>query len=75
MKRVNTRGLQQANKCMIMAAVAYNLKKLLKFTTYKSVSIAKAMQIRAEKSLLKLVLDLYLLLMIIAGKVLTRSKT
>ncbi len=26
-KRVNTRGLQQANKCMLMAAVAYNLKK------------------------------------------------
>jgi hypothetical protein len=31
MKRVNTRGLTQANKCMIMAAVAYNPKKLIKF--------------------------------------------
>jgi transposase len=30
MKRVNTRGLELANKCMLMAAVAYNLKKLLK---------------------------------------------
>jgi hypothetical protein len=30
MRRINTRGIKQANKCMIMAAVAYNLKKLLK---------------------------------------------
>lgn len=32
MRRVNTRGIEQANKCMLMAAIAYNLKKLLKFT-------------------------------------------
>ena len=31
MKRINTRGLHKATKCMIMAAIAYNLKKLLKF--------------------------------------------
>ena len=36
MKRINTKGLVQANKCMTMAAVAYNIKKLLKFTTRKS---------------------------------------
>jgi len=30
MKRVNTKGLEQANKCLTMAATAYNLKKLLK---------------------------------------------
>ena len=30
MRRVNTRGIQQANKCMLMAAVAYNLKKLMR---------------------------------------------
>lgn len=30
MKQVNTKGLSLANKCMIMAAVAYNLKKLIK---------------------------------------------
>ena len=30
MKRVNTKGLMQANKCLTIAAVAYNLKKLLK---------------------------------------------
>ena len=31
MKRVNTIGIKQAGKCMIMAAFAYNLKKLLNF--------------------------------------------
>jgi len=30
LKRVNTRGIQQVNKCITMAAVAYNLKKLIK---------------------------------------------
>ena len=31
MKRVNTRGIKLANKCMLMAAIAYNLKKMMKF--------------------------------------------
>lgn len=30
MRQVTTKGIALANKCMIMAAVAYNLKKLLK---------------------------------------------
>ncbi|MDB5274963.1 MAG: transposase [Chitinophagaceae bacterium] len=30
-KKANSRGLDQANKCLTMAAVAYNLKKLLKY--------------------------------------------
>lgn len=33
MKRINTRGIKLANKCLIMAAVAYNIKKLIKFKT------------------------------------------
>lgn len=56
MKRVNTRGIQQANKCMLMAAVAYNLKKLLRFKTDNACTIAKAMQMKAEKAVLMLVL-------------------
>jgi len=35
MKRVNTRGIKLANKCMLMSAVAYNLKKMLKFKSNK----------------------------------------
>jgi hypothetical protein len=30
-KRVNAKGLNQANKCLTMAAVAYNLKKMLRY--------------------------------------------
>ena len=44
MRRVNTRGLQQANNCMLMAAVAYNLKKLMKWTTKKVQADVKALQ-------------------------------
>jgi adenine-specific DNA glycosylase len=35
MKRVNTRGIQQANKHVLMAALTYNLKKYLKFIARK----------------------------------------
>ena len=35
LKRVNTRGIKQANKHVMMAALTYNLKKLLKWTSKK----------------------------------------
>ena len=35
MRRVNTRGLAMANKCMLVAAACYNLKKLLNFKAPK----------------------------------------
>ena len=38
MKRVNTRGIGQANKCMLMAGIAYNLKKMMKFKTVRPVA-------------------------------------
>lgn len=41
MRKVNTIGLEQANKCMHMAAMAYNLKKYLKFIQKQQKSIAK----------------------------------
>lgn len=50
-KRVNSKGIEQANKCLTMAAIAYNLKKMLKHTA------------KIVKSNLKALLDqLYLLL-------------
>lgn len=36
MRRVNTRGIKQANKHVLMAALTYNLKKYLKFITKKA---------------------------------------
>jgi transposase len=35
MKRINAKGLSQANKCMNLAATAYNLKKLIKYSFKK----------------------------------------
>jgi transposase len=44
MRRVNTRGIKQANKCIMMSAVAYNLKKLLKWQQRKIETIALALK-------------------------------
>jgi hypothetical protein len=49
MKRINTRGLTQANKCMLMAAVAYNLKKLLNYKTPKVQAMIKKLPARLGK--------------------------
>jgi hypothetical protein len=35
MRRVNTRGIKQASKCILMSAIAYNLKKLMKWESRK----------------------------------------
>jgi hypothetical protein len=40
MRRINTRGIKLANKCMIMAAIAYNIKKALKFKVRKVKAMA-----------------------------------
>ncbi len=37
MRRVNTRGIKQANKHILMAAMAYNLQKYLRFITKKQI--------------------------------------
>ena len=49
MKRVNTKGLTQANKCMTMAAVAYNLKKLLKHRINNVIANLQALK-QAERT-------------------------
>tara|TARA_B100000678_G_scaffold180836_1_gene151002 strand:+ start:281 stop:1858 length:1578 start_codon:yes stop_codon:yes gene_type:complete len=38
LRKVNTIGLKQANKCMQLSAIAYNLKKYLKFTQKRAKS-------------------------------------
>jgi len=48
MKRVNTRGIDLANKHVLMSALTYNLKKYLKFVSKKAVSNAIAMQIEVK---------------------------
>ena len=43
MRKVNTIGIKQANKVMQMAAIAYNLKKYLKFIQKLAKSKAKSL--------------------------------
>ncbi|WP_276505090.1 IS1182 family transposase, partial [Terrimonas pollutisoli] len=62
MKRVNTIGIKQAGKCMLMAALAYNLKKLLKFRAPKAEIMIKKMgkwQQKAQKCFFQLYGNLY----------------
>jgi transposase len=49
MKRVNTRGIKQANKHVLMAALTYNLKKYLKFIARKPKSKAQEVTLEQEK--------------------------
>jgi transposase len=51
MKRVNARGIELANKHVLMAALTYNLKKYLKFVSKKVTSNAVALQIEVEISI------------------------
>ena len=54
MRKINTLGIKQANKVMYMAAMAYNLKKHLKFTHKKVVSSAKALGFYCNEKILAL---------------------
>lgn len=51
MKRVNTRGLGLANKCMLVAATCYNLKKLLNFKAPKGNAAVIKLKKEAENRL------------------------
>ena len=50
MRKINTRGIKNASKVMLMAAMAYNLKKYLKFTKNKVETVAD--QVRNTMSLI-----------------------
>lgn len=62
LKKVNTKGLERANKCMMLSATAYNLKKLLRFTSTRIQTNSAAMRQTLERSLLRLLISLQLLL-------------
>ena len=58
LRKLNTRGISNANKCMLVAAMAYNLKKYLKFTKNKAESVAQA----AQKTILEIIAKIELIL-------------
>ena len=49
MKRVNTRGIKNANKHVLMASLTYNLKKYLRFTIKKSSILAQVISLKQGK--------------------------
>src|SRR5690606_39077758 len=49
MKRVNTRGIQNANKHVLMASLTYNLKKYLRFIVKKPSVLAQALPLKQGK--------------------------
>lgn len=58
MRRVNTRGIKQVSKCILMSAIAYNLKKLLNWQQRK-INTAVMMIRKTEKGLCFYFLILY----------------
>jgi hypothetical protein len=52
MRRINSRGMGQARKHVLMPALTYNLKKYLKFTTRKALAQVMAMEIKGARALL-----------------------
>ena len=44
LRKINTLGITQANKVMLLAATAYNLKKMLKFSEKRMKKMAQSMQ-------------------------------
>jgi transposase len=51
MKRVNTHGLELANKCMLMAAVAYNVRKLLNYQSHSRATMVHALKAEVKNCL------------------------
>jgi len=44
LRKINTIGINQANKVMILAGVAYNLKKYLKYKDNQADSVAQSIR-------------------------------
>ncbi len=60
MKRINTRGIKQANKHIIMAATCYNLKKLLKWKDKKGIGVSNPLEILRKSTKESLLLTIYM---------------
>jgi len=56
MRKVYNKGIKNANKQMLMAATAYNLKKLLKHSKPFPTSVAKSLKAGKPLASLKIVL-------------------
>lgn len=62
MRKINTHGIEAANKVMLMVAIAYNLKKLINHPYNKKLKKAKANIVYNCKSILNTLSDIFLLI-------------
>ncbi len=62
MKRINSRGLSAANKCLILAATCYNLKKWMKYIVKDSNANLKALSRQAANALKEVLKTLWSLI-------------
>jgi len=62
MKRVNTRGLKQANKHVLMAALAYNLKKYMNYVRKIKIPMSMAVEKISNNHLISNILSFFNLL-------------
>jgi len=62
LRKLNARGIQQANKIMLMAATVYNLKKLMKYISKKQNSGVLQLKQTAEQTLQDLFSFIYTLM-------------
>ena len=58
LRKINTIGITQANKVMLMAAISYNLKKYLKYQTIRVENMIN----RAKNSILLIIKQIWLIL-------------
>ena len=59
MRKINTRGIESANKNMLMAAIAYNLKKVLKHSSRDIAGYAMAYNYRLKRVYLSLIATIW----------------
>jgi hypothetical protein len=61
LRKINTLGMAQANKVMLLAATAYNLKKMLKFSDKNFRKVAKSAKsfVFSQINLFRAILSLF----------------
>lgn len=59
LKRVNARGIKQANKHVIMSALVYNLKKYVKFITRKRIRVSAQVEFQSIMNKMSSVFNIF----------------
>jgi radical SAM protein with 4Fe4S-binding SPASM domain len=75
LRKINTLGISQANKVMLLAATAYNLKKMLKFSEKRFRKVAQSAKnfVFSQTDLIRVILSLFKPLKKLAWKLNVKS--